>query len=440
MASSTDSIIRLTNAETNQASFRLLSPEQPVDSSKDLSITFDFYSYGGNGGDGLSFFILDGAVGEVKTVGGFGGSLGYANRNDNGVITPGIAGGYVGIGFDEFGNFSTGTEGRVGGAAEAGLGLGADSIAIRGGFSVVDAESYKYLTGVGGLTDATGLPISIDNTVPNDLDRNNAKRSARVDLTPAGLLSVKVDFNNDGDFDDAGETNALLQNIDVKTANDGNLPTTLRFGFAAATGNSTNIHEIGNFEARSGGVLLTTTSQGQIVGGGTGSSADKLIGGDRNDQIIGGSSDTLTGGKGGDRFIFSGIDRSTALKQSTLRSRARITDFNVNQGDRIQLDFDNQLTTPNLPKRLFNAGEEKGSLRKAAKAAYADKSFTKRGNQKLKPGEAVLFTQGSRTYISVNDNKAPFSPGNDLLVDVTNIKLKGGDSGLGTLKVGNYFV
>jgi serralysin len=426
---STD-IFRLTGAETNQASFRLFPT--PADTTQGLSITFDFYSYGGTGGDGLSFFVLDGAVGTLTTAGSFGGSLGYANRSTDTESIPGILGGYVGIGFDEFGNFSNNTEGRVGGPVTApDIGLGKDSIAIRGSVS----QGYKFLTGAGGLP-------SLDNPTPNDPNRDNAKRSAKIDLTADGLLSVKVDFNSDGDFNDTGETNAALQNIDVKAANGGTLPTSLRFGFAAATGTATNIHEVDNFKATtSSGVLLPGSFQAQTVGGGTGNSADKLIGGVGNDQIIGGGgSDVLTGNKGGDRFLYSGTTQFAALSQSTLKSRDRINDFNFKEGDRFQFDFDNQLLTSNRPKGFFNAGNEKGTLKKAAKAAYADKSFTKQGNQALKPGEAVLFTQGSRTYISFNDDNAAFSPGRDFLADVTNIKLKAGDSGLGTLKVNNYFV
>jgi serralysin len=432
MASSTDNILRLTNAEFSQSSFSLYST--PVDSTQGLSITFDFYSYGGTGGDGLSFIVLDGAAGAATSAGGYGGSLGYANRRDGDVITPGIKGGYVGIGFDEFGNFSSSSEGRNGGEA-----LGSDSISVRSGVSADPTQSYKYLTGVNGLP-------SIDNPTPNDPNRNNAKRKARVDFTANGLLSVKVDFNADGDFDDVGDiggaNDTRLQNIDIKAANGGLLPSSLRFGFAAATGSATNIHEVGNFRATtSAGVLLAGGFQDQIVVGGTGNSDDKLTGGSSNDQIIGGGgSDVLTGGKGGDRFIYSGIDRASALRQSTLRQRDRITDFNFSEGDRIQLDFDNQLQTPELPRGFFNSGTEKGSLRKAAKTAYADKNNAKRGNQALKPGEAVLFSLGSRSYISVNDDKRAFSPGRDLLVEVTGIKLKGGDSSLGALNVSNYFV
>jgi serralysin len=428
MASSTDNILRLTSADFSQSSFLLYST--PVNATQGLSITFDFYSYGGTGGDGLSFIVLDGAGPTVTSAGGFGGSLGYANRVDGAVNTPGIAGGYVGIGFDEFGNFSSSIEGRNGGET-----LGADSIAIRGGA----AQGYQYLTGVNGLP-------SIDNPVPNDPNRNNAKRKARVDLTADGLLSVKVDFNSDGDFDDVGDIGGAgdtrLQNINIKAANGGVLPSTLRFGFAAATGSATNIHEIGNFRATtSSGVPLTGTFDEQTLVGGTGNSPDTLTGGTKNDQLIGGGgADVLTGGRGGDRFIYTGATRAAALSQSTLRGRDRIRDFNFSEGDRFQLDFDSQLATPDLPRRLFNSGAERGSLKKAAKAAYADKNFTRQGNQRLKPGEGVLFTLGSRTFISVNDDKAPFSVGRDFLVDVTNIKLRGGDANQGTLNVNNYFV
>jgi serralysin len=432
MASSAN-IIKLTGTETNQSAFRLFSE---FDSTKGLSITFDFYSYGGSGGDGLNFFVLDGAASTVTTAGGFGGSLGYANRTDGTVLTPGIVGGYVGIGFDEFGNYSKATEGRNGGEL---LPLqGKDSIVIRGGAS----QGYAYLTGVGGLQDSAGVPLSIDNPVPNDLNRDNAKRSAKIDLTSNGLLSVLIDFNGDGDFIDAGETNSKLQNVDIKTANGGVLPTSLRFGFAASTGSATNIHEVDNIKPTdSNGVPLSVSLTEQVLGGGTGNSADTIVGGANNEQIVGGGGiDILTGGTGADRFVYSGSTRRAALSQSTFKSRDRITDFNFNEGDRFQFDFDSQLLTPERPKGFFNAGNEKGSLRKAVKAAYADKNFTKRGNQALKPGGAVLFTQGSRTYISVNDDKAAFSPGRDFLADVTNIALKAGDSRLGTLKVNNYFV
>jgi methionine-rich copper-binding protein CopC len=52
-----------------------------------------------------------------------------------------------------------------------------------------------------------------------------------------------MDFNNNGSFTDAGET--IIAPFDITTSN-GAVPTTLKFGFAASTGGSTDVHEIRN--------------------------------------------------------------------------------------------------------------------------------------------------------------------------------------------------
>ncbi|MCY7273332.1 MAG: FG-GAP-like repeat-containing protein [Phormidesmis sp. CAN_BIN44] len=73
--------------------------------------------------------------------------------------------------------------------------------------------------------------------------RSTSQKAVQLDLTPTGLLSVKIDLNNDGDFLDANETPAALQNYNVVASN-GALPSTFKFGFSASTGGSTNVHEI----------------------------------------------------------------------------------------------------------------------------------------------------------------------------------------------------
>ncbi|NJR59480.1 MAG: type I secretion C-terminal target domain-containing protein [Cyanobacteria bacterium CRU_2_1] len=151
--------------------------------------------------------------------------MGYANNSSE----AGLLGGYLGVGVDEFGNFSNPTEGRVGGPGQK-----ADSIAIRGS----QATNYKYLAGT------NTLPTSIDNN-SGGANRSNSQRKILIEITPSGLLSVQVDLNNDGDYTDPGEPAINLADI---TAVNGALPNTFKFGFASSTGGSHNIHEVRNLE------------------------------------------------------------------------------------------------------------------------------------------------------------------------------------------------
>lgn len=413
-------LLHLTSAEPIQSAF-IRYGAAPVPSAQGLSINFDFYAYGGTGADGIAFSLLDGSTSPIRP-GGLGGSLGYA-PTISGALQPGIVGGYVGIGFDEFGNFSNASEGRTGG-----IGQTPDSIAVRGSV----ATNYAYLVGT------PTLPTSLDNSGAG-ATLENSRRNAQIDITPTGLLSVKVDLNSDGDYVDAGEN--AIDNFNLVGVN-GALPATFRFGFAASTGNSTNNHAIGNFK-------VTTANKTPIPGDFTtdlvlsgGNTVNPvLVGTVGDDQLIaGGTQDTLTGAKGSDRFVFSGATKAQALRLSTVKSVDVITDFSYGEGDRVQLDFNNNISSSERPKGLFNAGREKGkTLAQAAKSAYADKSLRK-GVQGLKANEAVFFKWGSSTYLSVNDGKAEFSAANDLVVNVTGIQFRSGDLKRGTLAVKDYFI
>ncbi len=436
-------ILRLTEATPNQSAYLVYSTENnlPVSSGNGLSITFDFYAYGGTGADGISFFLVDGNS-PIQSVGGFGGSLGYAPYIANGAVQPGIAGGYVGIGLDEFGGFSSDTEGRTGGSGRL-----PDSIAVRGSA----ATNYNYLAG-------KQLPVSLDNPDPT-ATRENSKRTAKIDLSPAGVLSVKVDLNQDGDFLDDGEV--PIPSLDLVGSGNGALPSSFNFGFAASTGGQTNIHEVGNFRVSNfNGAPLSGNFSGNLVivdpsdepskpSGGTGDDLiqtgngnDVLSGNDGNDTLVGGGgADTITGGPGSDRFYFRGSSKQEALRNSTFGTRDRITDFKFLDGDKFALDFDNNFATIEKPRGLFNAGKERGNnLFKAVQSAYADKDDKKKGNQALKANEAVFFRLGSKTFLSINDGKAAFSKTDDLLAEVTGIQFKTGDLKKGALNVANYFL
>jgi Ca2+-binding RTX toxin-like protein len=176
-----------------------------------------------------------------------------------------------------------------------------------------------------------------------------------------------------------------------------------------------------------------------LVGG---EANDFLVGGTGNDVLIGGpGQDTLRGGRGRDRFVFSGATQAEALASSTVDAPDRILDFNFTQGDKFQLDFNNNLRSRTRPSGLFNAGQVKGrTLQAAARAAYANKNQARSGRQALGANEAVFFSWKKRTYLSVNDSNRGFSANRDLLADVTGIKFKPGDTTAGVLNVSNYFV
>lgn len=169
---------------------------------------------------------------------------------------------------------------------------------------------------------------------------------------------------------------------------------------------------------------------------------DQILAGAGNDVLIGGlGADALTTGTGADRIVYAGSSKQAALANSRLGAVDRITDFNVAQGDRIQLDFDNNLSTVQLPPKLFNAGTVAGgNLTAAAKAAYTDKNQKQSGQQVLLANEAVLFRWQQKTYLSVNDGTRAFDGTRDLLINVTGISQPTAHASAGSLPVGSYFV
>src|SRR5262249_24983284 len=98
--------LQFTDAANNEAGSILYN--RPIPSSAGVVATFEQWQYGGNGADGISFFLVDGAT-TLTATGGLGGSLGYAQRF---TTEPGVKGAYLGIGFDAFGNFYNDGENR----------------------------------------------------------------------------------------------------------------------------------------------------------------------------------------------------------------------------------------------------------------------------------------------------------------------------------------
>lgn len=216
--------LRLTEAIGNQATAVTYQRIFPAANNL-VQVELDYYAWAnltGNGADGVSLIFSDATV--TPRTGGFGGSLGYAQRTDTNPNTPGFAGGWLGIGLDEWGNFANPTEGRVGGD-----GFRPQSITVRGS----QASNYRYLT---------------HQTVSPNIDTRNTSTPApgdryliEIDSRNASqvLLSIRRTRNN--------STTTILNQYSIPLNQQGSIPEDFFLSLAGSTGASVNNHEIDNF-------------------------------------------------------------------------------------------------------------------------------------------------------------------------------------------------
>ena len=210
--------------------------DQSFSSNLGLSVQFTYDSSGGSGADGISFFLLNGDTvtsASNVTSGGYGGGLGYS---DNG--QAGITGGYLGVGFDTFGNYAQTDHGQ----SSSGLnGSTANYIGVRGQGS--GTTGYNWITG------APYTP-GIDGT-----------RTVQVNVTKIDATHEQLQV-----YMEPSGSNTFTKVIDT-TVNQ-TLPSSFYFGFAASTGGSDDLHQIDNVSVKLPVNLTfgTATVQDQTTG------------------------------------------------------------------------------------------------------------------------------------------------------------------------------
>lgn len=205
-----DGWLRLTSTGNNQATAAYYN-NAFVSKGASVYASFEFQSWGGSGADGIVFFLYDGS--KVFNVGADGGSIGYAQKTG----VNGLNGGYLGVAVDEFGNFSSATEGRSGG-----MGFQPDAFAVRGPGQ--GTTGYEFLGGSGTL--ATSIDTAARLATPNKVD---------VYLSPTNQLTVSLTQPN--------STSQTVLSLDLSGYD---RPDTLKMGFSSGTGGSTNYHEVRN--------------------------------------------------------------------------------------------------------------------------------------------------------------------------------------------------
>lgn len=214
--------LRLTQNTTNQATsatFQRLFPG----ASNLVTIEFDQYAYktsGSSGADGMAVVLSDATI--TPQPGAFGGPLGYGFKTG----ISGFAGGWMGVGIDEYGNYA-----NEGGSYNPGSRPQAAS--IRGSGASSGTSGYRYLAGT-----ASNLSPAVDSGT-------NGNRPHRyritIDSRTAGSSLASVERNTGSGY------TMLVGPINmVNQTGQAAVPANFLLSLTGSTGSVTNYHELDN--------------------------------------------------------------------------------------------------------------------------------------------------------------------------------------------------
>ena len=224
-----------------------------VPTSQGLDVTFNSYQYGGSfGADGIAFVLAAADPANPappSVIGQSGGSLGYSAQNST---NAGLSHGYLGIGIDPYGNYSSKVEGT--GCTDPA------NIAQRMPGQVVVRGPGNGTVGYCPVQSSAATATSPALTL-------------RATTRPASLVPVEVVFNPTsspvttasgltvpgGDYDVTftpigGTSRSLVGALPVVPSglypaswvNANGIPKQLTFGWVGSTGSNTDYHEIDN--------------------------------------------------------------------------------------------------------------------------------------------------------------------------------------------------
>ncbi|MGA2831379.1 MAG: putative Ig domain-containing protein [Streptosporangiaceae bacterium] len=247
--------LRLTQNTGSQEGGVFASTSVPT--SQGLDVTFNSYQYGGNNADGIAFVLA--AVNPANPVtpsaiGQSGGALGYSAPSSN---VPGLSYGYLGVGFDSYGNFSNHYEGLGCNDPSNIAGPMPGEVVVRGPGN----GGTGYCALQSSAATATSQKLTLRATtraasvVPVEVVYNPSSLSV---TTPSGLVVPGGDY--DVHFTPVGgAARDLVGALPVVPSglypaswvSASGYPKQLAFGWVASTGASTDYHEIDN-------VMVTT--------------------------------------------------------------------------------------------------------------------------------------------------------------------------------------
>jgi hypothetical protein len=213
-----DGWLRLTGAVNNTSSIAL-NTGASFSLARGATISFSYAAWGGGapGGDGISLFLYDASSNMAGSVPG--GGLGYCKGS----------GGWLGLGLDEFGNFSNPKDGC--GTPGGGPGNVPQALALRG-----PAQSGNRFLAQAPVPGGIDRPQSVQRPSTGQVMLTLVPRPSE----PGYLASV------DWRADATASWARLLDRVPVPYA----APAALRIGVAASTAGARNIHEVRDIGVR----------------------------------------------------------------------------------------------------------------------------------------------------------------------------------------------
>ena len=236
--------LRLTDASTDVSTMAVVPGTFPA-AGNTITVEFKHYAYASTtnpGADGIVLTLSDSSVAPVA--GAYGGSLGYAQKTG----INGFAGGWIGLGIDEYGNFANPTEGRVGGP-----GFTPEAVTLRGSGSGsgAGATNYPYLVTTGNMGAGAIDDRANANRSRGYLYRMTVDASAYTWNGSTGNKTtlVKVERDTTG----TGSSYATLPNLNLPdifaySTGQADVPANWKLSLTGGTGSNTNIHDIKNLK------------------------------------------------------------------------------------------------------------------------------------------------------------------------------------------------
>ncbi|NIG56389.1 PKD domain-containing protein [Chitinophaga sp. Cy-1792] len=258
--------LRLTEDSTNKLGYCYANTSFP--SNLGVLVEFEYMVYSTNAStvdaDGFSVFLFDANYGPgTFALGQDGGALGYGEvdgiaRPTGWTLGPGLTGGYVGLGIDEFGNFSE-KQTQYDNSAP---GIRAQSISLRGPVS----GHTVYLAGTGvnlGGTPLAGQKISYGTPSATRPSQAVYYRKVQVVIEHNG---ANYEISAYMQMSETGVMTKVFGPVTLTSPP----PANLKVGFAATTGLYTARHEVKNLLVTTpGAVRVEKSGPASIINNGS---------------------------------------------------------------------------------------------------------------------------------------------------------------------------